>query len=60
MNIIQIYSHLYGVVESFNVNVYGSMEQMYHDLMERLQYQKTASNKLLKAAEPLTIFKQFI
>lgn len=60
MIVVHLYSRLNGAMEAFKVNVYDSMEKMYQDLMERLEYQKDIHNNLIKTEDPLTVLKQFI
>lgn len=60
MIVVHLHSRLHGAMDSFEVNVYDSMEKMYNDLMERLEYQKDIRNDLIKAEDPLTVLKQFI
>lgn len=60
MIVVHLHSRLNGAMDGFHVNVYDSMEKMYSDLMERLEYQKGIHNTLMKAEDPLTVLKQFI
>ena len=60
MIVVHLHSRLNGVMDRFHVNVYDSMEKMYSDLMERLEYQKGIHNNLMKAEDPLNVLKQFI
>jgi hypothetical protein len=60
MIVVHLYSRLYGVMESFEVNVYDSIEKMYKDLKNRLDYQKDISCKFMEAEDPMTVLRQFI
>lgn len=60
MIIVHLYSRLYGVMERFEVNVYDSIEKMYKDLKNRLDYQKDISCKFMEAEDPMTVLRQFI
>lgn len=60
MIVVHLYSRLYGVMERFEVNVYDSIEKMYKDLKNRLDYQKDISCKFMEAEDPMTVLRQFI
>ena len=60
MIIVHLYSRLCGVLEGFEVSVYDSMEKMYRDLKNRLDYQYDISCKFMKAEDYVTLLRQFI
>lgn len=60
MIVVHLYSRLYGVMESFEVNVYDSIEKMYQDLKNRLDHQKDINCKFMEAEDLMTVLRQFI
>ena len=60
MIVVHLYSRLCGVLEGFEVSVYDSMEKMYRDLKNRLDYQYDISCKFMKAEDHVTLLRQFI